>query len=198
MMKYLLAILCMIVILGSSLVRCRSLCVRSQNTISPYEINSEGAKLARLVSKISTDVTTQFMLELVANHNGHSHFECHEEEFDSAVGEYDRCVRQVKHNLRCVGSGKELCGWLEAFTNTCSGVFLGNCLSSQARHSLKALQASLLSKNKVVQSHKCFDEDLQIDAVMDFARNLQHSEALINLISAHTFPSSTSLRLGRK
>ena len=183
------------VIVSSSQVWSRSLCIRAQNNISPYQINSGGSRLARLVGRVSTEVTTQFMLELVSSSSGHSHLQCHNQELDSAIKDFERCVKQVQHSVRCAETGKGMCGWLQVFTNTCSGNILGRCLSEEATESLKVYQTTALAEHAVVKDNQCLDKDMILE-VKEFARSLQQSDNIVTLIS-RKFPTSNLLRLGR-
>ena len=84
------------------------------------------------------------MLSKVSGHGGL--VRCGQAELDTSVREYERCVRQVQHGLRsahymqiffldnfisrCLGSrdSESVCGWVAAFTSTCTGEVLARWL----------------------------------------------------------------------
>lgn len=182
------------VVLSEYQIESRSLCIRSNSDASPYEINPHGAKYGRLVGRVSSSVTGQFLLETVSSSEGHADIKCHQDDLDVAIREYERCVRQIQHQLRCSGSRDSVCGWFHTFVETCTGKILGRCLSDQSLESLKLLQNAVIRNNDKVAREGC-DENDQIQGVLDFVRDLQHQENFLSS-SPQKFPASTVLRLG--
>ena len=92
------------------------------------------------------------MLTKVSGHGGL--VRCGQAELDTSVREYERCVRQVQHGLRsahymqiffldnfisrCLGSrdSESVCGWVAAFTSTCTGEVLARSLGHLVTWSL--------------------------------------------------------------
>lgn len=172
----------------------RSLCIRSQSDLSVYETNPGGSKFGRLIGKVSTEVTSQFLLEAVTSNGGHSVITCHQNELDQLVQDYERCVRQIQHQLRCLSGGESVCSWLNAFINTCTGEILGRCFAQESISSLKLLQTAVIRNNADDILQDCDSQESVQQNLLEFARNLQHEESLV--ASNQKVPSSALLRLG--
>ena len=172
----------------------RSLCIRSQSDLSVYETNPRGTKFGRLIGKVSTEVTSQFLLEAVTSNAGHSVITCHQNELDTLVQDYERCVRQIQHQLRCISGGENVCGWHNAFINTCTGEILGRCLTQESISSLQLLQTAVIRNNAGSILQGCDPQESVRQNLLDFARNLDRQESLV--ASNQKVPSSALLRLG--
>ena len=172
----------------------RSLCVRSDSEASPYEVSGHSARMARLIGRASTEVTSQFMLELLTANLGHSEVRCGQEELDTVLGDYERCVKQVQHSVRCLETKDKVCGWVNAFVDTCTGQILGRCLSDESVTSLKMLQKTTVNNNAKKDFRNCENSE-EIQRVLNFATDLQHTD---NFLSSNLqkYPSSAILRLG--
>ena len=172
----------------------RSLCVRSHSDASPYQISGHSTRMARLIGRVSTEVTSQFMLELLTASLGHSEVTCGQGELDSVLGDYERCVKQVQHSLRCTERREEVCGWVTAFIHTCTGQILGRCLTEESVTSLKMLQQTTVKNNAKKDLQVCENSE-EIQSVFNFATDLQHTD---NFLSSNLqkYPSSAILRLG--
>ncbi len=172
----------------------RSLCVRSHSDASPYQVSGHGARMGRLIGRVSTEVTSQFMLELLTANLGHSEVTCGQGELDTVLGDYERCVKQVQHSVRCTERLEEVCGWVSAFTDTCTGQILGRCLTDESVTSLKMLQKTTVKNNAKKDLQNCENSE-EIQRVFNFATDLQHTD---NFLSSNLqkYPSSAILRLG--
>ena len=175
-------------------VLARSLCVRSNSDASPYQVSGHGARMGRLIGRVSTEVTSQFMLELLTANLGHSEVTCGQGELDTVLGDYERCVKQVQHSVRCTERQEEVCGWVSAFTDTCTGQILGRCLTDESVTSLKMLQKTTVKNNAKKDLRNCENSEV-IQRVFNFATDLQHTD---NFLSSNLqkYPSSAILRLG--
>ena len=172
----------------------RSLCVRVHSEASPYQISGQGNRMARLIGRASTEVTSQFMLELLTASLGHSELTCAQDELDTVLGDYERCVKQVQHSLRCLEKEDDVCGWINTFTDTCTGQILGRCLRDKSITSLKMLQKTTVRNNAKKDLRHCENSE-EIQRVFNFASDLQHTD---NFLSSNLqkYPSSAILRLG--
>jgi len=172
----------------------RSLCVRSDSEASPYEVSGHSARMARLIGRVSTEVTSQFMLELLTANLGHSEVTCGQGELDTVLRDYERCVKQVQHSVRCLETQDQVCGWINAFIDTCTGQILGRCLKDESVTSLKMLQKTTVNNNAKKDLRNCENSE-EIQRVLNFATDLQHTD---NFLSSNLqkYPSSAILRLG--
>merc|ERR1711910_92433 len=161
----------------SSQVFGRSLCIRTSSDYPLHEINSVGSHVGRLVSRLSSEVTPQFILEMVAENSGHRGITCEQRELDHVGREYHRCVRQVAHQARCVTREQEVCQWLQLWTKTCTQQILSKCLASQATEMLVKLQSRLMMESHLSLRNLCGDQ--KIDVVYP-VKPSRHKETLIS------------------
>ena len=129
-------------------VTARSLCLRTSGDHPLYGINPLGSEVAHLILRVSSEVTPQLLLELVAHNAGQSFLTCSQPELDSAGREYEQCVRQTAHQSRCVSREEEVCPWLEVFLRTCTSQILARCLTSQAAERLLSLETRLVMESQ--------------------------------------------------
>ena len=108
--------------------------------------------------------------------------------------DYERCVRQIQHQLRCISGGENVCGWHNAFINTCTGEILGRCLTQESISSLQLLQTAVIRNNAGSILQGCDPQESVRQNLLDFARNLDRQESLV--ASNQKVPSSALLRLG--
>merc|ERR1719474_1865868 len=88
-----------------TVVSSRSICLRPFNPESVYETSPDGESLAKLLSKVSSESTSNLMLQLLSSPRGHDALLCSQEELDVMEKEYNQCVHIVMHQLRCGGYG---------------------------------------------------------------------------------------------
>ena len=104
----------------------------------PFVKEINGGNIAKLVEQVSTEITSQFVIEILSS--GHSALLCEQDEWDRMAADYHNCVHQVQHQLRCGGHGG-VCQWVQAFVDSCTGQVMGQCWTKQAIELLKKRQA---------------------------------------------------------
>ena len=107
-------------------ILCKSLCVRPAEPSSLYDTSPNGADISKLVKKVSTDITSEFMIEILSSEAGHSALLCEQAEWDRMSKNYHMCVHQVQHQLKCGGHGG-VCQWVQAFVDSCTMRVMGQC-----------------------------------------------------------------------
>ena len=61
---------------------CKSICVRPANPGSLFEVDSTGADIAKVLKHISTEVTSEFMIEILSAEAGHKTLLCNQKEWN--------------------------------------------------------------------------------------------------------------------
>ena len=125
-------------------------------------MNPLGSQVARLISRVSSEVTPQLLLELVSHTSGQSFLTCEQAELDRVGREYEQCVRQTAHQARCVSREQELCQWLEVFLHTCTNHILNRCLTAQATEMLLSLKTRLVMESQLKLKAMCVASQGQV------------------------------------
>ena len=167
-------------------VLARSLCLRTAGDQPLYKGSALGSHVARLILRVSKEVTPQLMLELVAHNSGQSFLTCGQPELDSVGREYEQCARQTAHQARCVTREEEVCPWLEVFLTTCTQHILASCLTSEATEMLLSLKTRVLMESEVRLKKLCANSQ-QSQVKSPVARQHRNQEKI---------SSSRWLRLG--
>ena len=175
---------------------CKSICVKPAIISSLHEISEKGENIAKLVEQVSTEITSQFVIEILSS--GHSALLCEQDEWDRMAADYHNCVHQVQYQLRCGGHGG-VCQWVQAFVDSCTGQFMGQCWTQQAIELLKKRQAETLANSQLIAEEKC--ENLSENAgLMLLIKHLHQKHFLSrkqkNYHSEKSLFSSKLLRLG--
>ena len=100
--------------------------------------------IAEMVEEVSTDITSQFIAEILSSGSGHSALTCDQEEWDRMVREYHQCAHHVQQQLQC-GVGGGVCQWVQVFVSSCTGKLMGKCLVKDATEFLQTRQLSALN-----------------------------------------------------
>lgn len=162
----------------------RSLCIRTSSDYPLHSINSIGSEVGRLVGRLSSEVTPQFILELMAGDSGHLSITCQQDQLDRVGREYEQCYRQVAHQTKCVTRDEEVCQWLSVWTKTCTHQILSKCLARRATNLLVKLKTRLMMESNSEVERLCRDRDIEV------VYPVKHSKQQENLLS------SRWLRLG--
>ena len=151
-------------------VSSRSICLRPSNPESVYETLPDGESLARLLRKVSSESTSNLMLQLLSSPKGHDALRCSQEEWDVMEKEYNQCVHIVMHQLRCGGYGGP-CQWINAFVETCTGQIMSKCWAEEEARQLPIKQMEMLEKNELLRKCKDSDQENSIELFMQHLKN---------------------------
>ena len=83
-----------------SIFHTRTICVRPNHPDYEYVLNSEGNNIANTLDRIANINTRNFILNYLPE-NGHSSFECEQRKMNSVVKDYQNCLFQIMHQLKC-------------------------------------------------------------------------------------------------
>ena len=133
---------------------CKSLCVRPANPGSLYTINPKGSEIGKVLKHISTKVTSEFMIEILSAEAGHMTLLCNQEEWDRMLKDYNNCIHQVQHQLKCGGHGG-VCDWVQASVESCTGRVMGQCWTKEATNLLKKRQMEAVSNHPILVNDNC-------------------------------------------
>ena len=151
-------------------VSSRSICLRPSYPESVYETLPDGESLARLLRKVSSESTSNLMLQLLSSPKGHDALRCSQEEWDVMEKEYNQCVHIVMHQLRCGGYGGP-CQWINAFVETCTGQIMSKCWVEEEAKELQEKQTEMLKKNELFGKFSENAEDKPIDLFIKHLKN---------------------------
>ena len=133
-----------------------TVCVRSLDSASVYQVNQKGAAIAKLVGHVSNKITSEFLVSSLTS-SGHSDILCSQEEMDIVVKDYQNCVRQVQHQLVC-GVHGEVCEWVLALVDSCTNIVLGQCMNREMVDMLMKRQTEAMLQNRLMQDQNCEDQ----------------------------------------
>ena len=153
-----------------SVVSSRSICLRPSNPESVYETSPDGESLAKMLRKVSSESTSNLMLQLLSSLRGHDALVCSQEEWDVMEKEYNHCIHIVMHKLRCGGYGGP-CQWINAFVETCTGQIMSKCWAEEEARELQNKQKELLEKNELLRKCKDSEQENLIELLMQHLKN---------------------------
>ena len=116
-----------------------------------------------MVGRLSSEVTPQFILEMMAGDSGHLSIRCEQAKLDKVGREYEQCYRQVAHQAKCVTRDQDVCQWLTVWTKTCTQKILSRCLASRATELLVKLKNRLMMESDLELERLCGDTDIEVE-----------------------------------
>ena len=131
----------------------RTVCVRPHDTQSVFQVDHQGAAIAKLVGQVSNKITRDFLLDFLSS-SGHSALMCEQKDMDTMVRDYQHCVRQVQHQLVCGVQGG-VCDWVQTLVESCSQNILGQCLDRELVDLLMERQTETILQNRLLSTQNC-------------------------------------------
>ena len=135
-------------------------------------MNPLGSQAGGLILRVSQEVTPQLLLELVGHNSGQSFLTCQQSQLDKVGREYEKCVRQVAHQTRCVSKEQEVCQWLQVFLQTCPQHILQRCLTPDATEILVSLKTRLVMEGQLELKKLCVNSlsEVRNPVLKDFSK----------------------------